>query len=226
VKKIEAPSYGSSLRGIIEGRIDCATCQATSGITYEVASGPRGYFWPEYPPEEKEAWQRARKIAPYTFPNVGTFGAGVSETTPRKFIAIHAPWIIGYPEHVSDELAYWMAKSIHESYDSYKGIHKDMELYKLEKCITPQSASYVPYHRGAIKYFKEIDWWTDGHQRAQDELMGMLKKLREKWEEAQIEAVEKKIPGREFPQFWTRKYEEATGEELPEIWWQFTKKVK
>ncbi|HEY9573386.1 MAG TPA: TAXI family TRAP transporter solute-binding subunit [Pusillimonas sp.] len=56
-------------------------------------------------------------------------------------------------EKMSDETAYNIVKTIFESRDDLIAVHKDTAEFKLEN--QKASASPVPFHPGAIKYFEE-----------------------------------------------------------------------
>lgn len=56
-------------------------------------------------------------------------------------------------EKMSDETAYNIVKTIFESRDDLIAVHKDTADFKLEN--QKESASPVPFHPGAIKYFTE-----------------------------------------------------------------------
>ncbi len=56
-------------------------------------------------------------------------------------------------EKMSDQTAYNIVKTIFESRDDLIAVHKDTAEFKLEK--QKESASPIPFHPGAIKYFTE-----------------------------------------------------------------------
>jgi len=56
-------------------------------------------------------------------------------------------------EKMSDETAYNIVKTIFESRDDLIAVHKDTAEFQLDKQKT--SATPVPFHPGAIKYFEE-----------------------------------------------------------------------
>ncbi|AEC21162.1 hypothetical protein PT7_2622 [Pusillimonas sp. T7-7] len=56
-------------------------------------------------------------------------------------------------EKMSDETAYNIVKTIFESRDDLIAVHKDTAEFKLEK--QKASATPIPFHPGAIKYFEE-----------------------------------------------------------------------
>lgn len=87
VIKIPAPSLATSMKFLGEGKADAAWASTTSPVMYEVERSPHGVYWPEYPPEDKEGWERMLKVAPYIVPVMATKGVGVSVAKPRKLIS-------------------------------------------------------------------------------------------------------------------------------------------
>ena len=71
------------------------------------------------------------------------------------------------------------------------------------------SGADAPVHRGAIKYLKEIGVWTEKDQLWNDKRIAHMKKVQQAWEEAVEEAHEKKIKGKNFPEFWLKKRQKA-----------------
>ena len=88
VEVVEVPSYGASLRGLVEGTIDAAGTITTAATMRELEASARGLVWPNLPPaEDEEAWDRLREVAPIFEAIDETIGAGVSEDNPATLIA-------------------------------------------------------------------------------------------------------------------------------------------
>lgn len=72
--------------------------------------------------------------------------------------------------HMSDDLAYRIVKTIHESWPELRRDYTQMADTPAE-AIAP-SNNLHPYHDGAIRYYREIGLWTEAHQRNQERLLG------------------------------------------------------
>lgn len=170
VELIDVPSYGASMKALVEGRADACGVAPTAATLYELEASPQGIGWIPMPPEDKEGWARAQRLLPIIEPIHESVGAGLS--------AEHPVWMIGYrypmitvPTDSSADLNYAMLKAVAESFDLYKDAAPIMPRWDIKKSGTPPMDA--PFHDGAIRYLKEIGLWNDQAQAWQD---GMLKR--------------------------------------------------
>ena len=208
VKKIEFPSYSASFRSLLEGRADAAVGSVTSPIMYELDSSPRGLFWVEFPPEEKEAWKRMQKICPFLSPMKEGIGAGLDQKHPRNLIGFKYPMVTVYANE-DPETVYNFLKALDECYDLYKNSHPVMPFWRLDYMKPPADA---PFHEGAIKYLKEKGVWTAEDEAWNNERIAHMKKLQDAWQKALEEREAKKINSKDFPAYWLEKRKEALAE--------------
>jgi TRAP transporter TAXI family solute receptor len=71
--------------------------------------------------------------------------------------------------HLSDDQAYAIVKTIHESLDELRRDYVQMRA-ATEESLVP-SDNLHPYHAGAIRYYREVGLWTDAHERNQERLL-------------------------------------------------------
>lgn len=187
VKKTPFGSYAASTKGVIEGACDAALSGSTATTPMELAASPSGIFWLPVPNDNKEGWARLLKIAPYMLPGTFTEGAGLSAANP--WVGSGYPYSLFAYDFQDENLVYATTKSLVEGYNIMKDIHPHLknwtvdlstDLSLLEKVI-------IPYHPGAIKYFKEVGKWTAAHQAWQDKML--------KDEQDRITAYKVKNPG-------------------------------
>ncbi len=207
VIKIPAPSLATSMKFLGEGKADAAWASTTSPVMYEVERSPHGVYWPEYPPEDKEGWERMLKVAPYIVPVMATKGVGVSVAKPRKLISYAYPLIVCY-ESQREDVVYAMIKAIDGSFELYKNCHPVMPFWNLKKAVNIKSM-LLPYHPGVIKYLKEIGLWDKEMEKKQNVLTQEQNILKKLWEEAVSEATAKKMKEQDFAEFWQKKKAEA-----------------
>src|SRR3546814_3525727 len=80
-------------------------------------ASPRGIAWPEYPPDNKEGWERINRVADFFQPHHETVGAGISEADPRYLIGYRYPIITTYARQPEDEV-YALIKARSEEHTS------------------------------------------------------------------------------------------------------------
>ncbi|QPC43103.1 TAXI family TRAP transporter solute-binding subunit [Kaustia mangrovi] len=199
VEVVEMPSYGAALRGVVEGQNDAAGGVPTAGIFRELEASSRGIVWPNLPTDNKEGWDRVRKVAPFFSPATETIGAGLSKEHPAQLIAYKYPMITTYAS-TSEEDVYNLTKAVVESYDIYKDANKVMPRWDAQSAgKTPADA---PFHPGAVKYLKEIGVWTDEDEAWNQKRLERLKAVQAAWDAAEEEAIEKEIADADWPDFW------------------------
>lgn len=177
VQKVEFPGFGASWDGLVNNQADAAFASTTSGKAYQLESSPRGLYWPPLPHDDKEGWDRLNKAAPFFLRNNATVGAGLSEDNPHEGAAYPYPILIAYDTQDAD-LVYAMTEAMVELYPSYKDGAPGIDGWALER----QKFDWVvPYHEGAIRYFKEIGEWTDAFQAHNDKLIERQNVLQEAW---------------------------------------------
>jgi TRAP transporter TAXI family solute receptor len=208
VTRVDFPSWGASTRAVIEGKADCAIASTNSGASYELANSPRKYYPPPLPrPEEDpQAWQRLKKHAPYFEYHEATVGAPpVSKENPHRGATYGYPILTVY-RWLDEDLVYEVAKLVYESWPEYKDAYPGNEGFALERQVLKW---VLPYHPGAVRYFKEKGVWTDEHERHNQELIRRQKVLLQAWEQALAEAAAKEVPAAQFPDLWMRIRAEA-----------------
>ncbi len=73
-------------------------------------------------------------------------------------------------EDVSADIIYAVVKALIENYEKLAKVHPDCAAMTLERALTDP---VIPYHDGAIRYYKEIDAWTAELEAKQQELLAL-----------------------------------------------------
>ena len=68
VKRVEFGGFGAAMDGIVANQVDAAFASTISGQAYKIAASPRGVQYPIVPHNDKEAWARLNKVAPFYVP--------------------------------------------------------------------------------------------------------------------------------------------------------------
>lgn len=209
VKRVEFPSYGAACKALIEGKTDASVVSASSSIMYELETSARGLYWPQFRPDDKAAWKRMNKVAPFLAPFKETIGAGISKEKPAWLPEYRYPMITVYADK-DPQWVYNMVKAMDEAFDLYKDAHKVMPLWSIKKSGIPPADA--PFHKGAIRYLKEKGVWTAEAEAWNNERIAHMKKLQTAWEKALQEKVTKKIKEKAFSEFWLKIRAEAVGD--------------
>jgi TRAP transporter TAXI family solute receptor len=177
VEKVEFPGYGASWEGMVNDQVDAAFASTMSGPTKKLEASPRGIFWPPTPHADAKCWDGMAKTAPYFVPNMGTRGTGLSKENPHEGARYPYP-ILMTLEGQDETEVYSLARALVEEYDGYSAAEPAAQGWALDKQIFKW---VVPYHDGAIAYFKEIGKWGDDAQAHHDKLIARQKVLAQAW---------------------------------------------
>lgn len=209
VKLVKFPGYSESVSALISNQVDVALAAKTSPVSMKVASSPSGLRWIEVPHENYEAWKTIQKIASFVSPTTVTDGAGVEEGQSLELGGYPCPVYVTY-ENQNDEIVYWFTKMLVESWKTYRNaIPKSAPYWKIQTAIKSHFA--VPYHEGAIRYFKQIDVWTPALQEHQDELIKRETILQNTFKHAQNTFNGDED---EFGEYWLEMKENALNQEI------------
>ncbi len=181
VKKVEFGGWKASIDGIINNQVDAAIMSTVSPHAKRIEASPRGLIFPQMDHNDKEAWARMNAVAPWAQPHVATVGATISKDKPWIGSGYFYPVLITNNDYSTD-VVYNLVKAIDLSYDDFKGSAPGVDGWHRDR----QNFQWVlPWHPGAVKYWKEVGLWTkaaDEHQakmlKRQDVLAAAWKKYK------------------------------------------------
>jgi TRAP transporter TAXI family solute receptor len=178
VQKVEFGGFGAAMDGIINNQVDAAFTSSISGKAFAIAKSPRGLVYPVISHKDKEGWKRMNAVAPFFFPFMGTEGAELSKDKPAESATYPYPILMCYQAQ-SEDLAYNMTKAMVETYDMYKSAAPGNAGWAPER----QSFKWViPYHEGAIRFWKQRGMWKASDQAHNDKLLERQKVLFKAWQ--------------------------------------------
>ena len=209
VQIITFGSYNAQKDAIIANQNDCFVTVTTSANVRQMEASPRGIYWPEFPPEDKEGWARMLAVMSFVSPFVETVGAGISEEKPRRLYAYRYPIITTYAS-TSEEEVYNLVKAIDDVFDEFKNTTGSSVNWEVKRSILPPADA--PWHDGAIRYAKEKGYWNDEAQAWHDKRLVRLRAVQEAWDKAiesfndmraeKAKAGEKIDPKEAWPPYW------------------------
>lgn len=209
VDAVEVPSYGASIRAIIEGRSDAAGGVPPSALFRELEASSRGIRWLDVPPDNAEGWARLTGIASFFAPLTETRGPGISAEAPAQLIGYRYPMITVYADADEAEV-YAMTKAMVEQFEAYQAAHPAMPFWRTDLAAVPPTDA--PFHPGAIRYLREIGIWTAEHDAWNDTRLARLQAVQAAWDAASEKAFDEGVSDADWPAFWAAHRAEALGD--------------
>jgi TRAP transporter TAXI family solute receptor len=195
VTKVEVSGFAASVEAIINGQSDAAFMNTVTPIAERLAASPRGIFWPPLPHDDEEGWKRMKAVQPTYQKHVATSGASLSKDNPHEGAVYAYPALVTNADR-DDEEVYNLTKGMFAQFDKFKNAAPGGPGWALQN----QNMTWaLPYHPGAIRFYKEAGLWNDEAQANQDMLLKRQQVLMDAW---------KALPGRDG----------MSNEELPEKW--------
>ena len=177
VKVVEFSSYGAMWKGLINNDVDAAFATTITGPAKEAETSPRGIVWPPLPHNDKEGWERVRKVGSFFFPHVATCGAGISKEKPIELGNYPYPIFVVYGSQPVDQV-YSLTKAMITGYD----IYRDAAAGAAGLAADRQTKKWVvPVHPGAVKALKEAGQWTDDQEAHNNALFKRQQVLAAAW---------------------------------------------
>lgn len=167
VKKVEFGGWKDSINGIINGQVDAGIMSTVSPHAKRIEASPRGLIFPAMNHGDKAAWKRMNAIAPWAQPHMATSGATVSKDKPWTGSGYFYPALVSNNDLPANTV-YSVVKGMHDSYGDFKGTAPGVDGWHKSR----QNFQWVvPWHPGAIKFWKEIGAWSPAAQAHNDGLM-------------------------------------------------------
>ena len=152
VTLVEFRSMAAMYQSVIDGITDVAPLDTMSSSARKLEASPRGIHWIPFPIDDKAGWNRFKAVLPLVQPVNCQHGPALSADKPVWLPTIPFPQYVAYSD-LSESKAYWIVKMIAESFDEYKDITPAMVWHDPKEAI--KANSVLPYHPGAVRYFKE-----------------------------------------------------------------------
>ncbi len=161
VQKVEVSGFKASVDAIINGQSDAAFMSTITPHAQRLAASPRGIHWPELPADDKAGWERLNKAHPVGLQHVATRGADISKEKPFAGYVYPYPILVTNVTQSTDEV-YALTKAIIDQLDNFKDAAPGAAGWALANQTLVWG---MPYHEGAVKYFKEAGVWTDAAEK-------------------------------------------------------------
>jgi TRAP transporter TAXI family solute receptor len=183
VERVEFPGYNAMWTGIVNGQIDAAYATTVSGTTRKLEASPRGIFWPPAPHDDADCWGAMTRVAPYFNPHVATRGAGISAADPHEGATYPYPLLVGL-DRTDAGMVYALTAAIVRHYDEFKDADPGAVGWALERQVLDW---VVPYHQGAVRYFREAGVWNERLEAHNRRLLERQRVLAAAWQSVEAE---------------------------------------
>ena len=178
VERVDFPGYAAMWTGAVNGQVDAAYANTVSGPTRKLEASPRGIFWPPAPHDDPGCWERMNKVTPFFMPHMATRGAAISSENPHEGATYPYPLLIALADQ-KEPLVHDLVQVIHKHYDEYKDADPGGIGWALDRQVLKWE---VPFHDGAIRYFKSIGVWGEEEDAHNATLIRRQQILAEAWQ--------------------------------------------
>lgn len=170
IKPIPVSSVAEAAKAVIEGRAD-ATGTSTIGmpIIDELHAKRGARFLPF--DTSPEAIRRTREKFP-GYPIKVSPGPGRTGVEKEQYLWAYDNYFIGRKD-LSEEVVYLVVKALWENYKELASIHILLKDWIPDRFVSKEAL--IPYHSGAIKFYKEVGVWTEEMARLQEALLAKKK---------------------------------------------------
>ncbi len=164
VQKVPVSVYVDQLNAVVEGKVDVAWAATVTPTVKELDAGPHKAGWVLLPHADKAGWERLQKVAPFLTPAICKKAPGLP--AGQSMEVGQYPYSLWAYDHVDADIVYAVVKALDKGYETFKGMHADLVEWTIQNAV--KDPSPVPFHEGAIKYFKEAGVWTPDMDKWQE----------------------------------------------------------
>jgi TRAP transporter TAXI family solute receptor len=98
----------------------------------------------------------------------GVILAGTYRGQDKQVLALRAPVSFTVRNNMDEKVAYTLVKTVYDNWNEYIGMVPQAKEFAMEQNYI---AAFLPFHPGAVKYFKEKGMWTKEMEEKQQKLM-------------------------------------------------------
>lgn len=170
IKPVPVSSVAEGVKAVIDGRSDASgTITIGMPIVDELHAKRGARILPLDP--SPEAVKSMRKKFP-GYPIKVTPGPGRTGVEKEQYLWAYDNYLVG-GQDLPDEAAYQVVKALWENYKELAPIHVLLKDWIPDRFVS--KVALIPYHPGAIKFYKEKGAWTDEMGKLQESLLAKKK---------------------------------------------------
>ena len=176
VVKVEFGGHGPAIDGMVNNEVDALNNATFSALNQKIAASPRGIYFPPVPHDDVEGWKRLQQVVPWYEPIFATDGIGM-KPGGQEMAGVAYPVLVAYNK-ITDDVAYNVTKAMDQFYDEYKASAPGANGWAMKR---QKWSKFVPYHPGAIRYYKEVGAWPKEQDAIQAQTLARQKALIDAW---------------------------------------------
>jgi TRAP transporter TAXI family solute receptor len=167
VTLVPAAGVTACLDLFMEGRVDASWTSVGTAKTKEAAAKLGGLTWLSVCGSYDDDRARfIRKNSPGV--DVAFVKAGILPEVKNDFWFLKQIVCLATHKDMSEEAIYQITKAIWENHDELAKIHPQLKTW-FPNMINDSGA--FPYHRGAVRFYKEVGAWTDKMEKIQRKVL-------------------------------------------------------
>ena len=176
---VEVGGYNASIDAVLNNRADMAGGACNSPPFLRIEASPRGLTFAQFSHANTKAVGRVRERLPWYVPHIAFEGPTIPAEGIEVFTSAY-PFLVGL-ESSSETMVYSMVKIMHTHFDEYKNNAPGAGGWTLDRQKFEQA--FVPFHTGAIRYYKEIGAWTPEAEENNQKNLHRQAVLRTAWDQ-------------------------------------------
>ncbi len=166
VKMVSVPGVEAGVRALIEGKADITgSTNIGMSVVSELDAG-KGARFISFDPSP-EAFKRMQEYFPCYSVQVKP-GPGMAGVREPVYMMAYNFYLVS-SEKLTNDTAYAVIKTLWEYDKELAPIHVRLKDWTRDKYVTTKAT--IPYHPGAIKFYKEIGAWTPEMDNLQQQLL-------------------------------------------------------
>lgn len=171
VRPVAVNSVVEGVKVVMEDRADCSgTITLGMGILAELNAKKGARILPF--DDSKEAEERMRKFHPGYFVKVAPSPENVGIEKEQYLWAYDVYLIAG--NKLSEAAVYTVTKTLWENHQEFGKVHSLLKAWTPRTFISKEAS--IPYHPGAVKFYKEKGVWTSEMEELQQRLLKAKRK--------------------------------------------------
>jgi len=166
VRMISVPGVEAGVRAIIEGRADATGSTNVGMSVIAELDAEKGARYISFDPSP-EAVKRMQEYFPCSLVQVAP-GPGMTGIKEPVYVMVYNFYLVG-SEKLSDDVAHAIVKTLWEHDKELGPIHVRLKDWTKDRYVTNKAT--IPYHPGAVNFYKEVGAWGTEMENLQKQLL-------------------------------------------------------